>query len=98
MAEEKKHKKGHPYSHTHVEHFSDGSHHVHHVHESDSKKDVHSGVANHDALMDHIMDHTSQSNPGEAEANAGPTPAPSSAPMPTPGAPGIPAPGGPMGV
>lgn len=58
--------KKHPYSHTHVEHHKDGSHTVHHVHESgDSKKDVKAGVGGHDELMDHMMDHTSDMNEGE---------------------------------
>jgi len=65
------HKKSHPYSHTHIEHHHDGSHTVHHVHESDSSKDVKGAVADHDGLMDHMMDHTSEPNPGEAEADGG---------------------------
>lgn len=64
------HKK-HPYSHTHIEHHKDGSHTIHHVHESDSSKDVKGAVADHDSLMDHIMDHTSEPNPGEAAADMG---------------------------
>jgi hypothetical protein len=97
MAKKEEHsKKGHPYSHSHIEHFADGSHHVHHVHESgDSKKDVHSGVADHDGMIDHIMDHTSMPNPGEAEAQAGPVPATAQAPAAA--APIAPAPGGPAG-
>jgi hypothetical protein len=48
--------------------------------------DIKGAVADHDALMDHMMDHTSQPNPGEAEANAGPAPAPAAgAPAPMPG-------------
>lgn len=58
--------KKHPYSHTHIEHHADGSHTVHHVHESgDAKKDVKAGVGDHDGLIDHIIDHTSSANEGE---------------------------------
>jgi hypothetical protein len=63
--------KKHPYKSTHIEHHADGSHTVHHHHESDSSKDVKGAVANHDGMMDHIMDHTSEPNGGEADADAG---------------------------
>ena len=99
MAEEKKKKKhaGHGYTATHIEHHADGSHTVHHVHEDGPHKDVRSAVADHDGLMDHIMDHTSQPNPGEAEAQAGPVPAAAPAgPVPA-AAPAGPVPGGPAG-
>jgi len=87
MADKKKHA-GHGYTHTHVEHHADGSHTVHHVHEDGTHKDVKSGVADHDGLMDHMMDHTSMPNPGEAEAQAGPAApvaAAPAAPLATPG-------------
>lgn len=87
MTETKKKKHaGHGYTHTHVEHHADGSHTVHHVHEDGPHKDVKGAVADHDALMDHMMAHTSMPNPGEAEAQAGPA---------APPAPGAPAPGAP---
>lgn len=63
--------KKHKYSHTHIEHHKDGSHTVHHVHEDGPHKDVKGAVADHDGLMDHIMDHTSEPNDGEAEAELG---------------------------
>jgi len=65
-------KKHHPYHKTTVEHHADGSHTIEHHHESDPSKNVRSGAGDHDAMMDHMMDHTSPMNPGEAEANAGP--------------------------
>jgi len=68
MANKKKHK----FSHTHIEHHGDGSHTVHHVHEEGPHKDVKAAVADHDGLMDHMMDHTSEPNDGEghdAEGN-----------------------------
>jgi hypothetical protein len=94
MAESKKKKHaGHGFTHTHVEHHADGSHTVHHVHEDGPHKDVKGAVGDHDGLMDHMMDHTSAPNPGEAEANAGPA-----APTAAPGAPVPGAPAGPMGA
>ncbi len=58
--------KHHQFSHTHIEHHKDGSHTVHHVHESgDGKMDVKGAVSDHDGLMDHMMDHTSAPNEGE---------------------------------
>jgi hypothetical protein len=92
----KKKHAGHGYTHTHVEHHADGSHTVHHVHEDGPHKDVKGAVADHDGLMDHMMDHTSMSNPGEPAAQAGPV-----APAPAPAAPGTPAgmpPAAPMGA
>jgi hypothetical protein len=76
-------KKHHKFSHSHIEYHHDGSATAHHVHESDPKQDVRHAVADHDGLMDSMMDHTSAPNPGEAEANAGPAPA---APAGIPGA------------
>ena len=64
-------KKHHKFSHTHIEHHADGSHTVHHVHESDSSKDVKHATPDHDHLMDSMMDHTSAPNPGEASADMG---------------------------
>jgi hypothetical protein len=84
MAEEKKRKHaGHGYKHTHITHHDDGSHSIHHEHEDGKHKDY--AVADHDAMMDGMMDHTSQPNPGEqesAEANpmAGSGAAPAGAP------------------
>jgi hypothetical protein len=98
MAEHKKKPHaGHGYTHTNVEHHADGSHTVHHVHEDGPHKDVKGAVADHDGLMDHMMDHTSQPNPGEAEANAGPAPAMAPG-APTPGGAPMPGPAGPMGA
>lgn len=72
MADEKKRKHaGHGYKHTHVEHHADGSHTVHHIHEDGPEHDVKGAVADHDGMIDHIMDHTSAPNVGEAEADQG---------------------------
>jgi hypothetical protein len=76
--------KKHKFTHTHIEHHEDGSHTVHHVHKDGPEHDVKGAVADHDGLMDHMMDHTSAMNPGEAEANAGP--AGGAAPAPAMGA------------
>ncbi len=57
--------KKHKFSHTHVEHHKDGSHTVHHVHEDGPQADVKGAAADHDAMMDHIMDNTSAPNEGE---------------------------------
>lgn len=67
--------KKHKFTHTHVEHHKDGSHTVHHVHEDGPHKDVKGAAADHDAMMDHIMDHTSAPNPGEPEMAVGAPPA-----------------------
>jgi hypothetical protein len=64
-------KKHHKYTHTHIEHHDDGSHTTTHNHE-DGKSHKKYASADHDGMMDGIMDHTSAPNPGEAEANAGP--------------------------
>lgn len=60
-------KKHHKFTHTHIEHHNDGSHTVHHVHADGPHKDVKGAAADHDAMMDHMMDHTSAPNPGEPE-------------------------------
>lgn len=64
--------KKHKFTHTHIEHHEDGSHTVHHVHQDGPAHDVKGAVADHDGMMDHMMDHTSSMNPGEEAANAGP--------------------------
>lgn len=81
-------KKHHKYTHSTVEHHDDGSHTVTHHHEDGTHKKY--AAADHDSMMDGMMDHTSAPNPGESE------------PMPpTGGAPGgLPPAGGapPMGA
>jgi hypothetical protein len=71
--------KKHKFSHTVIEHHHDNSHSVHHIHEKHGFQgpavhddDVKSAVGDHDAMMDHVMDHTSSPNPGEGKdvANA----------------------------
>jgi hypothetical protein len=81
------HKKSHKYTHTHIEHHADNSHTVHHVHEDGPHKDSKHAVADHDSMIDSLMDHTSAPNPGESTEAA------------VPGAPatGMPAVGGPAG-
>ncbi len=70
--------KKHPYSHSVIEHHKDGSHTLHHVHESNNfagpaqgKGDVRGAAGDHDAMMDHMMDHTSEMNEGEGMDAAG---------------------------
>lgn len=63
---EKKHK----YEHTHITHHKDGSHSIHHHHEDGvSHKDY--ARADHDSMLDGVLDHTGEMNEGEAEADAG---------------------------
>jgi hypothetical protein len=80
-------KKHHKFTHTHIEHHNDGSHTVHHVHQDGPHKDVKGAAADHDGMMDHVMDNTSAPNPGEAVA---------AAPAPVAAAPGAPAAGAPQ--
>ncbi len=61
----------HGFTDTHVKHHADGSATVHHVHHEGPHKDVHHAVADHDALMDSMMEHTSAPNPGENQADQG---------------------------
>lgn len=68
----KSHSKKHHFSHTHIEHFKDGSASVHHVHESgDPKMDVKHAVADTDGIHDSIEDHLAQPNEGDQAAEAG---------------------------
>jgi hypothetical protein len=71
--------KKHKYTHTHIEHHDDGSHTTEHHHE-DGKSHKKYASADHDSMLDGLMDHTSEANPGEAEAEAGPQAAGASAP------------------
>lgn len=86
-------KKHHKFSHTHIEHYKDGSHMIHHVHEDGPEHDVKSATADHDAMMDNMMEHTSAPNPGEAAADAGDhgvaAPAAAAAGLPPAPAPGV---------
>ena len=91
-------KKHHKYSHTIVEHHDDGTNTVHHVHEkhghqgpSKREGDVKGTAGDHDAMMDHMMDHTSAPNPGEMN-DAANQPMPGAG-APPPGAAGAPPPG-----
>lgn len=76
-------KKHHKFTHTTVTHHEDGSHTVKHHHE-DGKSHKEYATADHDGMMDGMMQHTSAMNPGEAEANAGPAPAAGAAPVAAP--------------
>ena len=60
-------KKHHKIKEAHIKFHPDGSHTTHLEHEDGPMHDVHAGHANHDAMMDHIMDHTSAPNPGEGQ-------------------------------
>ena len=85
---DKKHA-GHGYKHTHIVHHHDGSHTVHHEHE-DGKSHKDYATADHDSMMDGLMDHTSAPNPGEmasaAPAGGGVAPAGAAPAMPPPAA------------
>lgn len=64
----------HKFSHTVVEHHKDGTHTIHHIHEKhdhqhtapEREDDVKGAAGDHDGMMDHMMQHTSSPNPGEA--------------------------------
>ena len=65
--------KKHSFSHTIVEHHNDGSHTVHHIHGKHGYQhtapvrdgDVRGAAADHDGMLDHVIDHTSDPNMGE---------------------------------
>lgn len=80
-------KKHHKYTHSTIEHHDDGSHTSTHHHE-DGKSHKKYASADHDAMLDGMMDHTSAPNPGEdqnAEGQAMPGVAQAGAPpMPPP--------------
>ena len=73
-------KKHHPFSHTVIEHHEDNSHTVHHIHEKHGHShttpvrdgDVKGAAGDHDGMIDHLMEHTSQPNPGEGAAMPAP--------------------------
>jgi hypothetical protein len=81
--------KKHKYTHSHIEHHDDGSHTTTHHHE-DGKSHKKYASADHDAMVDGLMDHTSAPNPGEEQAMppaaAGGAPPPMAPPPGTPGA------------
>lgn len=65
--------KKHPYSHTMIEHLKDGSHVIHHIHEKHGHVhntpardgDVRGAAGDHDGMLDHVIDYTSDPNMGE---------------------------------
>jgi hypothetical protein len=63
------------YHHTTVHHHDNGSHTTtHHAHPSEDGKpgeDITYASEDHDGMMNGMMEHTSEPNPGEAEADAG---------------------------
>jgi len=81
-------KKHHKYTHSTIEHHDDNSHTVTHHHE-DGKSHKKYAAADHDSMMDGMMDHTSAPNPGEempgAPAGAAPAGGPVVPPMPPQG-------------
>jgi hypothetical protein len=83
-------KKHHKFTHTTVEHHGDSSHTVTHHHEDGPHKDIKHAVADHDSMMDSMMQHTSAPNPGEEAAQPAP-------PAAAPGA-SAPGPAGPLGA
>lgn len=67
----KKKSEKHQFSHTHIEHHKDGSHTVHHQHESgDAKKDIKHAVPDLDGAHDSMEEHLGQPNAGEEQAEA----------------------------
>lgn len=82
----------HEFSHSTIRHFKDGSHSLHHHHESDKTKDVKHAVATDDAMHDSLHQHVGIPNSGEAQANAGQSGIPGEAAA-APAAAGAPAPG-----
>lgn len=64
-------KKHHKFTHTHIEHFHDGSAAVHHVHEEGPHKDVKHAVGSLDEAHDSLQDHLGAPNEGEEQANQG---------------------------
>lgn len=79
-------KKHHKYTHTTIEHHDDGSHTTTHHHE-DGKSHKKYASADHDSMVDGLMDHTSAPNPGEDQDESGAPLAGGAAtpPMPGPG-------------
>lgn len=63
-------KKHHPFSHTVIEHHADNSHTVHHIHEKHGHAhsvpardgDVKLAAGDHDHMLDHMLDNTSEPN------------------------------------
>ncbi len=82
--------KHHKIHKAHITFHKDGSHTSHLEHEDGPQHDIHAGHADHDSMIDHMMDHTSAPNPGEAAANAGDhgVPAPAGLPSGPMGGPG----------
>jgi hypothetical protein len=76
-----------------VEHHDDNTHTVHHVHKKHGytgpdkgEGDVRGAAGDHDAMMDHMMDHTSMPNAGEDQDEHGAAmAAPAAAAMPPAG-------------
>lgn len=82
-------KKGGDFSHTVVTHHGDGTKTVHHIHRKhghvhavpEREGDIVGAAPDHDGMMDHIMDHTSEPNEGEdKDVDEKPYPVPSPAP------------------
>lgn len=73
------------FSHTVVTHHNDGTKTIHHIHRKhghvhavpEREGDVVGAVGDHDEMMDHMMDHTSEANEGEdQDAEQKPYPGP----------------------
>ena len=79
----------HGFTHSTVEHHSDGSHTVEHHHHEGPHKNVRHAAMNLDHVHDSLQDHLGVPNEGEVEANAGvhgvPAPQASAAGLPMPG-------------
>jgi hypothetical protein len=82
-------KKHHKYTHTHVEHHSDGSATVHHVHVEGPHKDAKHAAADLDHVHDSMQDHLGTPNPGEGmDVNNAPMASAAPAAGAVPGLPG----------
>lgn len=76
----------HGFTHTHIEHHSDNSHTVHHVHKDGDKHDVKHAVQDLDGVHDSLQANLGQPNPGEAAPSDAGAPMGAPPPSPLPGA------------
>jgi hypothetical protein len=65
--------KKHGFTHTHVEHFADKSHVVHHVHGGGAGKDVKHSASDLDAVHDSLQENLNPSTPQPGSPAAAPT-------------------------
>ena len=80
----------HGFTHSTIEHHSDGSHTVEHHHHEGPHKNVRHAAMHLDHVHDSFQDHLGMPNPGEAEADGGQHGVPAAQAGPA----GLPMPGG----